>query len=46
MLVNIKENQITVEKKILPVSVKTRIGFGKVVTEEWIRIYSKLNQQT
>lgn len=32
-----KKNQISIERKVIPVSVKTRIGFGKIVTEEWIK---------
>lgn len=32
----LKENTTEVPKKILPVSVKTRIGLDKVITEEWI----------
>lgn len=32
-----------VERKILPISVKTRIGYDKIVTEEWINVLLEMN---
>lgn len=33
----VDKNQITVTRRLLPVSIKTRIGYEKPVTEEWIK---------